>query len=289
MLINFKAILNSSMSSESNLRYLIASLRNTKPPIKIITIKEFRKISSVAYYNCEFTNDLFVWNSWHRFSEFENLHTELLKNLKEVSKGNQPLPECPEKNYNIFSLNDSPEFTNKRKLKLEAYLNQLNKIFIVSTSEIFLKFSYNQKSQEIDLPKKILRKKFDESNNSNHPISEVYIEYISYFDNHALYHIRLIYKNEIGKNRKILLIKRFDEIYEFDQKLRNYLENNLKYKDLIGRIPIIPEKKNMIFIDHHDPKFLEQRRMAIENYFQKLVVVENLTHNIIVKDFFKIE
>jgi len=53
----------------------------------------------------------------------------------------------------------------------------------------------------------------------------------------------------------------------------------LKKNDILNTLPATPERKFKLFNDHTDVNFVEQRRVLLENYLQKMVEIEDVVRD----------
>jgi len=74
---------------------------------------------------------------------------------------------------------------------------------------------------------------------------------------------------------KWTVLKRFGQFYEMDALVRSDFEKN----QILNSLPATPERKIKLFNDHTDANFVEQRRVLLENYLQKMVEIEEVVRD----------
>jgi len=89
---------------------------------------------------------------------------------------------------------------------------------------------------------------------------------------HVLYQIDVANSRKEKEYAKWTVLKRFGQFYEMDALVRSDFEKN----QILNSLPATPERKIKLFNDHTDANFVEQRRVLLENYLQKMVEIEEV-------------
>ncbi|KJE98154.1 hypothetical protein CAOG_08163 [Capsaspora owczarzaki ATCC 30864] len=64
-------------------------------------------------------------------------------------------------------------------------------------------------------------------------------------------------------------LRRYSAFDELDRGLRAYYTHALPH--LVGNIPEMPPKQWRWFFDHEDPEFINERKVGLQNYLQRLM------------------
>eukprot|EP00468_Gymnochlora_sp_CCMP2014_P000900 CAMPEP_0167740040 /NCGR_PEP_ID=MMETSP0110_2-20121227/55_1 /TAXON_ID=629695 /ORGANISM="Gymnochlora sp., Strain CCMP2014" /LENGTH=173 /DNA_ID=CAMNT_0007623887 /DNA_START=1129 /DNA_END=1650 /DNA_ORIENTATION=- len=72
-----------------------------------------------------------------------------------------------------------------------------------------------------------------------------------------------------------VLRKRYRDFYSFDTYLRGAFDGH----HLLSNLPKVPPKQIPLFTDHFAPKFLEERRIALQAYVRKLLLIPKVVNN----------
>jgi len=87
---------------------------------------------------------------------------------------------------------------------------------------------------------------------------------------HVLYQIDVTNDHKRKSYSKWTVLKRFTQFFEMDAAVRAAFAENL---ELSAKLPPPPERKTKLFNDHMDEVFIEQRRVILENYLNKMLEV----------------
>jgi hypothetical protein len=94
---------------------------------------------------------------------------------------------------------------------------------------------------------------------------------------HILYQIDIVNCRKEKEYAKWTVLKRFGQFYEMDSLVRSSLSD--KHPQLLSSLPSPPERKLKLFNDHSDANFVEQRRVLLENYLQKMVEIDEVVRD----------
>jgi len=78
---------------------------------------------------------------------------------------------------------------------------------------------------------------------------------------------------------KWTVLKRFTQFFDMDTAVRAAFADKL---EILEKLPPPPERKTKLFNDHMDDVFIEQRRVLLDNYLNKMLQCEDVVRN---KDF----
>jgi len=96
---------------------------------------------------------------------------------------------------------------------------------------------------------------------------------------HVLYQIDCVNVRKRKSFSKWTVLKRYSQFYDMDTAVRAAYINK---PDLLATLPAPPARHAKLLTDHMDNTFVEQRRVLLENYLQKMIKVEAVVRN---KDF----
>eukprot|EP00477_Mikrocytos_mackini_P000270 GAHX01000284.1.p2 GENE.GAHX01000284.1~~GAHX01000284.1.p2 ORF type:complete len:302 (-),score=47.33 GAHX01000284.1:1763-2632(-) len=263
------------MDFSDNFSALKSSLLNQNQMINSINIENFYTIDDTTYYEIKLSNSSFTWNVWHRFSEFSDLHKTLKDSVNLVSGRDLVLPAFPAKQSKILFDHLEYSFIKRRQIQLNQYLNQLRKIVIVNASTTFRNFSLSQHNNSMELRRYVNRRVLEQNKNTLKDVTDVTIDSWTLSNDHVIYHIRFSNSNKEGPYSSWLCLKRYEEFDKFNKDLKSYintLPSSLNPDSLTPEmLPQLPEKKIKFITDHRDHKFLEERRMGLEEYLRAVI------------------
>jgi len=239
---------------------------NKNEAIKAITVPKGKVVENVVFYVVNVVGTQSSWSLSKRFSQFEELHQIM------VTDYGKSLPigtDLPPKKIKLFTSHVSASFIEERRCLLEAFLRKLLSVKEVARSEPFLSFVNSNKvekeedTKEVDLPDDV-------------EITGVSIPATRTMSDHVLYQIDIINSRKRKSFAKWTVLKRFQQFYEMDQLVRTDFIENL---DLLEQLPPSPRREAKLLADHMDENFIEQRRVLLENYLQKMLRILPVVHN----------
>jgi len=242
-------------------------MSENKETIKSTTIPKTRVIDGVVYYivNVSGTQNS-SWSVNKRYSQFEELHNSIILNYAKM------LPigaELPAKRFKLFVSHLSAGFIEERRCLLEAYLRKLVSVKDVAKSDTLISFFNSDKTEkeadnkETDLPDDV-------------EITGVTIPATRTMSDHVLYQIDVVNARKRKSFQKWTVLKRFAQFFEMDQLVRADFVEQL---ELLESLPPAPKREAKLLSDHMDDSFIEQRRVLLENYLQKMLHVVPVAHN----------
>jgi len=86
---------------------------------------------------------------------------------------------------------------------------------------------------------------------------------------HVLYQIKVSNAHKRSSFDCWTVLKRFGQFWEMDQKLRADLQQS--HPDVFALLPLPPPRRMKLLYDHMDEDFIEERRVLMENYLQRLL------------------
>jgi len=240
-----------------------------KQVIKAVTVPGSKIVDGVAFYVAKVTGAFNSWCVAKRYSQFE----ELQGNISEV-KGFPSHLDLPPKRFKFFISHISPAFLEERRVLLESYLKKLVAIEEISKNEILTSFLTSDKTDASDVKTKTEKKKLEDIPDDIE-VTGVSIPATRQMSDHVLYQIDVINSRKEKEYAKWTVLKRFGQFYEMDSLVRSSFEK----MDILNTLPATPERKLKLFNDHTDVNFVEQRRVLLENYLQKMVEIEDVVRD----------
>jgi len=182
--------------------------------------------------------------------------------------------ELPPKRFKMFISHLSPAFIEERRVLLEAFLKKLIGQKDLANSSILAKFLTSDKQElKIEAKKSVVELPEDVE------ITGVSIPATRTMSDHVLYQIDVTNNRKRKTYSKWTVLKRFTQFFDMDAAVRNAFADKL---EILEKLPPPPERKTKLFNDHMDDVFIEQRRVLLENYLNKMLQSEDVVRN---KDF----
>jgi len=153
---------------------------------------------------------------------------------------------------------------------LEAFLKKLVGQKDIANSSLLTKFLSSDKAEaKVEVkPKHELPEDVE--------ITGVSIPATRTMSDHVLYQIDVTNNRKRKTFSKWTVLKRFTQFFDMDTALRASFAEN---PSLLEKLPPPPERKTKLFNDHMDEVFIEQRRVLLENYLNKLLESEEVVRN----------
>eukprot|EP00457_Paulinella_chromatophora_P013081 gb/GEZN01013351.1/.p1 GENE.gb/GEZN01013351.1/~~gb/GEZN01013351.1/.p1 ORF type:complete len:259 (-),score=42.80 gb/GEZN01013351.1/:137-913(-) len=211
------------------------------------------------------------WSVKKRYSQFEELqHTVMSGSLsRKVPAG----CELPPKKLKLFTKHTSPTFIEERRVLLENYLKTLLKVKEIAQSPVFTRFLTTDKQENKVVEKKTQKMPDDVE------ITHVHVPSTRTMSDHVLYQVDVSNARKPQNFSKWTVLKRFTQFADMDALVRASFEGT---PAVLEQLPPPPRKEVKILSDHMDDVFIQHRRVLLENYLQKMLIVEEVVRN---KDF----
>jgi hypothetical protein len=238
--------------------------------IKAATVPQSKIIDGVAFYIIKVTGSFNSWCVSKRYSQFEQLQGSICD-----AKGFPSSLDLPPKRYKFFGSQLSPAFLEERRVLLEAYLKKLVSIEDVAKNQTFTSFLTSDKTDNIDVKAKSDRKRPIDDIPDDVEVTGVTIPATRQMSDHVLYQIDVVNSRKEKEFSKWTVLKRFGQFYEMDAAVRLDLAEKID----VTTLPATPERKFKLFNDHSDVNFVEQRRVLLENYLQRMSEVDDVVRN----------
>lgn len=293
--------------ARSHRRQRICKSISSGKAVSRIEIPRAHVVSDVVFYELEVDNAVVRWNLFKRYSEFRRMHClveEVWNSLKEkIGPGYLTrIPSLPKRVLKRKKACLSTEFTEKRRILLQIYLNDLLKVSIISNSDVFLQFLVPDEMHESRVPSRIPRKlitsQLSLEGESGEPIEGspyALAEEIIREDEREITDVviknyqmvssgRVVYQVHVFNTRKHVgyqewtVLKSYSHFAEFDYELKSKYAFQGRFQLLAGLPPIPPRLPAMLF-NHRRIQFIESRRIAFEKYLNYLI-----SHQVFYKD-----
>jgi len=234
-------------------------------------IVDHRIIDDVVHYIIKVSTANETWFTIKRYSRFEDFHALLLDCVNDHS-----LPagaELPGKRFKLWYSHTSPQFIEERSVLLENYLKKLCTVPQVASSTIFVGFLATDRIQ-IDESKLDTRTLLQKIKDLNLPeeveVTCITIPQIRMMSDHVLYKVDVMNEHKDPAFNTWTVLKRFAQFVELDEALRASFAH---LPEVLNALPSPPERHSKVIQDHMDDHFVEHRRVLLEHYMQKLMLV----------------
>eukprot|EP01084_Bolivina_argentea_P049468 90969_1 len=227
---------------------------------------EYIEVRSVSTHNNIVYYDIFVktigsnneWQFAKTYSQFSDLYTKIYSLPLTIK-----IPFFPKHSFMDFMNQKNDIFIENRRALLNNFIKKVVKLSLnlpknISCQCVIDFFSDNIVSyQDINNVNKIEFPK-------EQKVHKIVIDKTRKMSDHVLYQV---YVSDSYNNW--IMLKRFDQFAKMDCALRGYLQKN--NTEILRKLPVSPPKKMKMFFDHMEDDFIEQRRVLMENYCQKLL------------------
>jgi len=234
--------------------------------IKSITVPTCKVTAGTVFYQIAVANAFNKWGVSKRYSQFEELHVAVTTEM-----AGKPLPsgaELPPKKMKLFTTHTDPEFIEQRRCLLEAYLKKLIAIDKLAKGDSLTKFFESDKDESMGSSSVVEEKKKSNDPPEDVEITGVTIPATRTMSDHILYQIDVTNSRKRKTFSKWTVLKRFGQFYEMDSQVRlDFAEQ----PSVLNSMPGPPERKAKLFSDHMDEGFVEQRRVLLENFLQRML------------------
>jgi len=242
-----------------------------KLEIKLATVPSHKIEEGVVFYDINVESPYNSWSCKKRYSQFEELQTTLLQS--ELAKKFPAGCELPPKRFKIFVSHLSPAFIEERRVLLEAFLKKIVGQKDIAVSSILVKFLTTDKQEVKAESKKVVELPEDVE------ITGVSIPTSRTMSDHVLYQIDVTNNRKRKTYAKWTVLKRFTQFFDMDTAVRAAFADK---PEILEMLPPPPERKTKLFNDHMDDVFIEQRRVILDNYLNKMLQCAEVVRN---KDF----
>lgn len=201
-----------------------------------------------------------------RYSQFEEFHYNLLECVNE--HGLPSGAELPGKKLKIWVPHDDTIHTKERELLLENYLRKLASVKEICDSDLFVGFLCTDKVTLDSEPKREDFSDVVDNLPDDVEVTSVSIPTVRMMPDHVLYQVDVMNERKRKSFQKWTVLKRFQQFYEMDAKIR---ETFFEKQAVLDSMPALPERVSKLLYDHLDDHFVEQRRVLLEHYLQKMM------------------
>jgi hypothetical protein len=203
------------------------------------------------------------------------------------------VPQIPPKKNKVLFNHTKKDFVERRRVLLETFMKKLfeNPVFAESREmEEFFQTDFIESkairtifSEENEASSKTAKFFFEEHFVSDE-ISEVSIPAVQHMEDHTLF--RILCRNGDLRSRsdhnEWISLKRFLDFCDLDDELRNHFSKS--NPGILDAFPPLPLKASKMITDHREPKFVEERRLILENYLKKMIHIRLVvTHNLFLR------
>jgi hypothetical protein len=190
-----------------------------------------------------------------RFSELVGLARQLeLDFAREHSHLLANMPELPPKRVKNVGDPKSQQFIDDRRDKLQKYFQALVQVPHASTNPHLLKFLGIRQPDEEKEQSRVVKIQ----------VVEAQIEgKVTFFTVEA-------YGEE--SETPVRTFSRFNQFSAFNDQMRIWI--NTHHPELLESVPTFPMKRIPIIQNHCDPSFVESRRLLLQLYLNKLMILE---------------
>jgi len=239
--------------------------------VKSIAIPGYKIDDGVVFYHINVDSAHRSWSVVKRYSQFEELQASLLQS--ELAKHVPVGCELPPKRFKIFVSHLSPAFIEERRVLLEAYAKKLILVKELAAAALIERFFSSDKQESRAEVKESPARPDDIE------VTSVTIPATRTMSDHVLYQIDVSNSKRRKSFSKWTVLKRFTQFFDMDSLVRAAFAEQ---PEILEKLPPPPERKTKLFNDHMDEVFIEQRRVLLENYLNRMLECEDVARN---KDF----
>lgn len=215
------------------------------------------------------------WCTLKRYSQFEEFHYMLLDCVNEHS-----LPagaELPGKRLKLWYAHNSKTFVEERALLLENYLKKLIQVPAIAASDLLVGFLAVSRVDVKPPPRATPKEALAAAELPDDvEVTGVSLPQVRLMSDHVLYQVDVVNVRKRRSFQRWTVLKRFAQFIELDEALREAFAHR---PDVLDALPLTPEKYSKLLYNHLDDHFVEQRRVVLENYLQKLMLVTPVLYN----------
>jgi len=252
-----------------------ASSAASAQPVKSVTVPTTKVVEGAVRYVVAVVGTFNKWSISKRYSQFEELQTNVLTEM-----AGKTLPagcELPPKKMKLFTTHTSPVFIEERRCLLEAYLKKVISVEKLAKADCVVRFLTSDKEgkeEPVAAAPAGAAAVEEKSSGDGHELPDdveitgITIPATRTMTDHVLYQIDVCNSRKRKTFSKWTVLKRFGQFYEMDAALRESLIDN---PDGLASLPGPPQRKAKLFNDHMDENFVEQRRVLLENFLNRLL------------------
>jgi hypothetical protein len=223
-----------------------------------------------------------------RYSHFVQLY-EKLKDKFVFEK----VPEIPPKKNKVLFNHTKKDFAERRRILLEMFLKKVAENQVFAESKELAQFFESDDAEskaiqtiiaegnEEERAKNATKtaKFFFEEHYLSEEVSDISIPAVQHMSDHTLFRImcRNGDLNSRSEHNEWMLLKRFLDFCELDDELRKYFSKSSSA--VVELLPPLPLKASKMMTDHRDPKFVEERRLILENYLKKIIHIREVVNH----------
>jgi len=201
------------------------------------------------------------WTVQKRYSQFEEFHSKLsgMALAAQIPSG----VELPGKKIKMFVSHDDANFIEERRCLLEAYLKRLVNVKPLAQSDVLFEFLSSHKL-DIVVAESKTKKELPE----DVEVTGICIPATRTMSDHVLYQIDVLNSRKRSTYSEWTVLKRFGQFFDMDFALRESFASNFA---VMESLPPPPSRRAKLLFDHMDDAFVEQRRVLLENYLNRLL------------------
>jgi len=239
-----------------------------KDDVKSVSVPSYKDDNGTVFYHINVEGSFNSWSVAKRYSQFEELQTSFLSS--ELAKKIPAGCELPPKKFKLFSNHTSAAFIEERRVLLEAYIKRLVGVKEIASAPLLTRFLTTDKQEKMADVKKKAELPEDVE------ITGVTIPATRTMSDHVLYQIDVTNSRKRKTYSKWTVLRRFTQFYEMDTAVRTAFAEK---PEILETLPSPPERKTKLFNDHMDDVFIEQRRVLLESYVQKMLEIPVVARN----------
>jgi len=239
---------------------------SSKEGVSDVAIPKAELEGGVVFYQIWACIDGDQWQSNHRYKEFIGLADALQGVGIELPESVKIPPKKPK----FFFAHTNDDFIEERRVLLENYLKRIVLHQLVSASSPLQEFL-----KVLQLDEKHYRQPSHIVSMMNDPPDDVEITGVSIpttraMSDHILYRVDVVNVRKRKTFSKWTVMKRFGQFYEMDTMLRTEFAD---VPSALADLPSVPARKTKLLNDHMSDAFIEERRVLLESYLNKLIRV----------------
>jgi len=228
-----------------------------------VTVPTTKTSGETVFYIVHVKETSDSWSVQKRYSQFEDFHGRLLSTAlaAQVPTG----VELPGKRIKLFTSHDDANFIEERRCLLEAYLKRLVNVKALASSDILIEFLSEGK---VEVPPEENKTAKANPLPDDVEVTGISIPATRTMSDHVLYQIDVLNSRKRSTYSKWTVLKRFGQFFDMDFALRESFAAN---PVVLEMMPPAPARRAKLLFDHMDDTFVEQRRVLLENYLNRLL------------------
>lgn len=234
-----------------------------KREITDVTVPSTKISGETCFYIVNVREGSDAWSVQKRYSQFEDFHSRIITMALAAQVPNGV--ELPGKRMKLFTSHDDSNFIEERRCLLEAYLKRLVNVKTLASSEILIDFLSEGKVESAPEENKATKAK---GLPDDVEVTGISIPATRTMSDHVLYQIDVLNSRKRSTYSKWTVLKRFGQFFDMDFALR---ESFAASPVVLEMLPPAPSRRAKLLFDHMDDTFVEQRRVLLENYLNRLL------------------